>query len=99
MLIACDNIISFEDIERLESYGFKTVKWAGQEHDELWFREGIEKGAEVFVSPDYDIGILCNHYNKRWLQIPSGVSRVERYHFVLNNLRKFTRRNENGSSK
>lgn len=87
-MIACDNHVGNRTIEKLENHGHKIVLRAGDIRDEWWFEEAMDRGADIFISADWDIGILCNRYNKDWIQLPTGVGGDAMARFILKELRK-----------
>lgn len=84
--VAFDTQLSKAAVRAVEDAGHEVVYWAGSEHDELWFREALDAGAEVFVSPDWDISILANHHNVRCIRLPQRVGGEALVRFILKQL-------------
>lgn len=68
MKIALDNQIS----PTVKLPGHEIVTWAGDDEDEVWIKRAVEKGAEVFVSPDLDVPNILDHnkYDGIFIQFP-----------------------------
>lgn len=64
MKLALDNGISRAAARELAAAGHEIVYHAGDEHDEWWFREACEAGAECFVSADWDIVLMADEADK-----------------------------------
>lgn len=64
MKLACDNGISLAACDALEAAGHEVVFRAVDEPDEWWVREAIERGAECFVSCDWDIELMADDRGK-----------------------------------
>lgn len=77
MKIACDTQIAFRTIEYLNNMGHTVVYRATNEMDNEWFENALNKGAELFISPDIDIDVLCNRHNIKSLKIPKGLKAKE----------------------
>lgn len=67
--LALDNQISRNCAKALQRAGHEVVYHTRHEHDQLWFRRARELGANVFVSPDWDIDLLCNQYDIKCIRI------------------------------
>jgi hypothetical protein len=79
MLVAVDTQVSKKAVRQIESAGHWVVYIAGEEHDEWWFREALDLDAEVFISPDFDIEILANQYDKKFIRIPQRIDDMGSY--------------------
>lgn len=88
MDIAVDNQVADMAINYLENKGFRVVFKAGHEPDNMWFRDAIDEGAEVFVSPDWDISFLCNQYNVKFIKLKQGLRNIEIGRFIQDRLEK-----------
>jgi 2-keto-3-deoxy-6-phosphogluconate aldolase len=84
--IAFDTQVPRQAIQAAESSGHTVVYWAGAEHDELWFRQAMDMGADVFVSPDWDIAILAENHNKKFIRIPQKLGGQELVAFIMKRL-------------
>jgi hypothetical protein len=91
MRVAFDCQISRAAVEATEDAGFQVVYWAGSEHDELWVAEALDLGADVFMSPDYDIEILANRYDREFIRLPQGLGGRRLVDFVTRKLRECKR--------
>lgn len=76
MYIAVDNQISESAIDYLTDVGLEVIFKAGHEPDHVWFTDAYEMGAQVFVSPDWDISFLCNRYNVKFIKLKQGLKGV-----------------------
>lgn len=83
MKLACDNSISGAAIRALRRAGHETVVWAQDEPDEWWFAAGVAKGAECFVSPDWDIVLMADERGIMRVQMPNGVKGVAQATVIL----------------
>lgn len=83
MRIAVDNQISGSTINLLENKGHKVVFWARHEHDEWWFLEALDKGADIFISPDWDIVILANQHDVPCIHLPQGLKGKDQATYIL----------------
>lgn len=88
MKIAVDTQVSDSAIDYLSSRGFKVVFKAYNEPDQIWFRDALDMGAEVFVSPDWDISFLCNQYNVKFIKLKQGLRRIEIGMFIEDRMKK-----------
>lgn len=86
--VAFDTQVSRRAVEAAQDNGFNVVYWAGHTHDELWFREAMDRGAEVFVSPDWDIAVLANRFDKTFIKLPQNLGKGKLVDFVVNQLVK-----------
>jgi len=84
--IACDNQISLDVIEKLEKHNYEVVFWAKDEDDVTWFRWACEQGADVFISPDWDVTVLANQNGKGCIRLPQGKKRNGLLNFLLRRL-------------
>ncbi len=64
MKLALDNVVSRRAAHMLKAAGHIVVYHAEDEHDEWWFREACEAGAECFVSCDWDIVLMADNAGK-----------------------------------
>lgn len=75
MKIACDVNVSKKTIRDLKIMGYDVCHEAQHgEPDAKWFSEALDKGAEVFISEDTDIGrLVAQNYDKKikWILFPS----------------------------
>lgn len=87
MKLACDNSVSRAAIAALAAAGHDTVVWAEDEPDEWWFAEGVAKGAECFISPDWDIALMADNHGFKRVLLPNGVKGVDQAAVVLRLMR------------
>lgn len=73
MNIAVDTQIGFQAIKHLESKGYKVVLRATDEPDHIWFEDALDLGAQVFVSPDWDISFMCNRVGVDFIMLKQGL--------------------------
>lgn len=83
MKLALDCQVSFNCAKALILAGHTVVYHARQEHDQLWTRRALDKGADCFVSPDWDIDILCNQWNLRCIRLKQRMSSEETLVLIL----------------
>lgn len=69
MRIAVDTQVADAAIDYLENKGFVVVFKAHHEPDNMWFRDALDLGADIFVSPDWDISFLCNSHNVKFIKL------------------------------
>ena len=77
MKLALDNQVSHNCAKALKLAGHIIVYHARHEHDQLWFKKAIEANAECFISPDWDIDILCNQNNVKCIRLGQRLSSEE----------------------
>lgn len=88
MYIAVDNQVSDSAIDFLEEKGMKIVLRARHEPDNMWFMDALDLGAEVFVSPDWDISFLCNAHNVKFIKLKQGLRGLAIGRFILECIEK-----------
>lgn len=76
MYIAVDNQVADSAIDYLKDKGFKVVFRARHEPDHEWFQDAMDLGADIFISPDWDISFLCNRYDVKFIQLEQGLKGV-----------------------
>lgn len=86
--IACDNHVSLENIERLKFMGYSVVFRAWHETDWSWCNEALEKGANVFISCDWDIEFFCNTNNASCIRLPQNKGGKAQLNYITNRLKK-----------
>jgi hypothetical protein len=74
MKIAVDNQISKLNVKQLINRGLEIVYRADDQFDNIWFNEALNFGAEIFVSPDFDIDQLCEKYKVLYIRLPQNIS-------------------------
>lgn len=84
--LACDNQVSLDVIEKLESHNYEVVFWAKDEDDNTWFSWACEQGADIFISPDWDVTVLANQNGKGSIRLPQGKKRNKALRFLLQKL-------------
>lgn len=87
MRVAFDTQVPSATIKAAEGCGHQVVYWAKDEHDEWWFREAMERGADVFVSPDWDIALMANKNGLGFIKLPRGIGKSRLVDFILNRLK------------
>ena len=88
MKIACDTGVSRAAIEVLQQHGHEVVYWASTEPDEWWFKDASAKGAEVFVSNDWDIILMADEHGKERVHLRNGIAGSKQAEPILRGLRK-----------
>lgn len=88
MNIAVDTQVSDSAVTYLREKGFNVIFKANREPDEVWFRDALDMGADVFVSPDWDISFLCNRYNVRWIRLKQNLRNLEIGRFIESRLKQ-----------
>ena len=86
MRIAVDNQVGYDAIFYLESKGHEVVLKAGNEPDNIWFIDALDAGAELFISPDWDIAFLCNKHDVKFIQLCQNVRGEKIGKFVINKI-------------
>lgn len=92
MKLALDCQISFKGAKILNNSGHTVVYHARHEHDQLWVRRAVEKGAEVFISPDWDIDIMCNQLNLYCIKLKQKQKSEDAVQFILKELKRYETR-------
>lgn len=82
MNIAVDNQVADVAVSYLKNKGFNVVFRARHEPDNMWFLDALDEGAEVFVSPDWDISFLCNRHDTKFIQLKQGLRGHEIGRFI-----------------
>lgn len=87
MKIAIDRQIS----PKINLPGHEIILWAGDEDDEVWIQRAVERGAEIFISPDLDVpNILdANNYEGHWIEYPQNLKKEKAEKYILNQLEKY----------
>lgn len=84
--IACDNHISKHNCEKLNNSGYDVVLRATDEPDWEWCTSAMLRGAEVFISCDWDIELYCKINRLKALQLPQGKGGKKQYDWVKSKL-------------
>ena len=90
MKLAIDNQISKYVVEHLKK-DYEVVRTAGNDPDHIWISDALDKGADVFISPDLDIPNFLDKENAdwaRWIDIPQGLGYEKQYKFIMEKLKK-----------
>lgn len=87
MKIALDNV-SKKVQEKLGYYGHTVVYNATDEHDELWFSRALKLGAEVFISLDNDIDVLCNRLDKPFIRLKQNMKHDKVFKHIIASLKE-----------
>lgn len=95
MKLALDNQVSDKIARILNNSGHTIVYHAGHEHDELWLNLAYQKGAEVYISPDYDVENFAYNNNLEFIRFPQKHKNVTQ--MILNKLKAMESRNEQNS--
>jgi len=92
--IALDNQISKETTHKLRALKVDVVYRATNERDEVWVLNALNKGANVFLSPDLDIPNLLAQYDVKavWIDVPQGLKGVDQVHYICNQLLKLKKK-------
>lgn len=88
MKIAVDRQVSDKAITHLEIVGHSVVYKAEHEPDNVWFDNAVFNGAEIFISPDWDIAFLCNKHNKKYIRLKQGLKGIDIGKFIESKIRK-----------
>lgn len=88
MKIACDTGVSGAAIDVLKKNGHEIVYWASHEPDEWWFKDANERGAEVFVSHDWDIVLMADEAGKARIHLRNGIAGSRQAEPILRGLKK-----------
>lgn len=88
MNIAVDRQVSNIAIEYLENIGHYVVYCANHEPDNIWFDSALYKGADLFISPDWDISFLCNKHNKKFIRLKQGLKGIDIGKFIAKKINK-----------
>lgn len=90
-ILAVDNQISTKVVEKLERF-YKVAIWAGDKSDEEWVEEGLNLGANIFISPDLDIPNLIDRLAPDegiiWIDIPQGMARDKQFNYIVSQIKK-----------
>lgn len=76
----------------LEAAGHEVVYWASDEPDEWWFRDALRAGAELFVSPDWDIVLMADERNAARVLLKNGIRGAEQARPVLREIERMRRK-------
>jgi hypothetical protein len=68
VIIAVDVGVGRVGAQLLRDCGHVVIEAEHCEMDRVWFHRARELGAELFVSPDSDIEILCYDHNIRFVK-------------------------------
>lgn len=88
MKIAVDNQISLIVVDKLKR-DHQVVLWAGNQQDEEWIEDALDRGAEVFVSPDLDVPNYLDKIDSDaiWIDIPQGLPKGKQFDFITKALK------------
>jgi hypothetical protein len=59
--------------------------------DSYWFREALDEGAEIFISPDWDIAVMAGNANKAFIQLPQNLGGGRLVEYVVNRVAKIAK--------
>jgi hypothetical protein len=93
--VAFDQHIPTEAVRAAIRIGCDVVYWAADEHDEMWSREALDRGAEVIVSRDVDLWSYCNT-NGLICIVPNGASKGSITQSVMMQLERCLKRRGKG---
>lgn len=86
--IACDNHVSINNIEKLKTIGYTVVFRAWDESDFQWCNNALDKGANVFISCDWDIEFICNQNNVFCIRLPQNKGGKAQFNYITAQLKK-----------
>lgn len=89
MKLALDNQIGYEIATQLKKMGHQIVYHARDEHDELWLAKAFKGGAEIFISPDWDVDIFCNKVDRKCIRLPQSVKGHQIFEYIKKGLKKY----------
>lgn len=89
MKVAVDNQISKDTIDYLKRNNIDVVFSAKDEHDDIWFESALDLGAEIFISPDFDIDRLCERYNVKYIELPQNLKTHKVNKFIMKKLNEY----------
>jgi hypothetical protein len=90
--VACDNCVSRETIIEVIRHGWLIVYVAKHENDELWLDVAKRRGANVFISADFDVENFALNRNLDFIRIPQKVGHDEQARRVVQEMEKLRRK-------
>lgn len=91
MKIAVDVCVGVAGMKLLRKYGHDVLTAENAEPDHDWFARARAWGAELIVSPDNDLWILCWDHNVEFFRARQGLAGLQIAHELLRYLDLATR--------
>lgn len=95
MKLALDNQVGKTVAKQLEQSGYTVVYHAQDEMDQVWLPRARDKGADVFISPDWDVDFFCNRHNKKCIRLKQGQNKQQTLTYILKNLERIKNNGKN----